>query len=52
MLRKENLSRADAKREAPGRATAEFEQMHLSSLYAKPYPPKGHTHLRGTPSIL
>jgi hypothetical protein len=46
-LRKEKLSRADAKREAPGRATAEFERMHLDTLYAKPYPPKGHTHLRG-----
>lgn len=47
ILRKENLSRADAKREAPKRAAADFEKSHLPLLYAKSYPPRNHVCLRG-----
>ncbi|KIM30955.1 hypothetical protein M408DRAFT_65939 [Serendipita vermifera MAFF 305830] len=45
-LRDNNLSRSDARKEAPKHAVAEFEQHHLNSFYTKPYPPKAHVYLR------
>ncbi|KIM19794.1 hypothetical protein M408DRAFT_334266 [Serendipita vermifera MAFF 305830] len=45
-LRKNNLSRSDARKEAPKHAVIEFEQRHLNSFYTKPYPPKRHVYLR------
>jgi len=47
ILRKENLSRTDARKEAPNRAKADFDKTHLSSFYDKPYPPRNHVCLRG-----
>ncbi|KIM31993.1 hypothetical protein M408DRAFT_63884 [Serendipita vermifera MAFF 305830] len=46
ILRNKNLSRSDARKEAPKYAVTEFEQHHLTSFYNKPYPPKGHVYLR------
>ncbi|KIM20815.1 hypothetical protein M408DRAFT_306335 [Serendipita vermifera MAFF 305830] len=45
-LRTNNLSRADARKEAPKRAISEFEQRYLHLFYNRPYPPKGHVWFR------
>jgi hypothetical protein len=46
-LDKEGLPWEDAKQQAPVRAVADFEKVHLRSLYKSKYPPRGHVYLRG-----
>jgi hypothetical protein len=46
-LEKGGASWEEAERQAPVRAVADFEKVHLGSLYGKRYPPKGHIYLRG-----
>jgi len=46
-LEKEGASWEEARRQAPVRAIADFEKVHLGSLYGRRYPPKGHIYLRG-----
>jgi hypothetical protein len=38
-LEKAGVSFADAKQQAPLRAVADFEEVHLGCLYERPYPP-------------
>ena len=47
-LKEQGISLEEARRRAPVRARADFEREYSSLLYDKPYPPKGHTCLRGT----
>ncbi|KAE9387337.1 GTP-binding protein [Gymnopus androsaceus JB14] len=45
-LIKENISRKDARAQAPRRAVDDFEKSHLDDIYSRQYPPKGHVYLR------
>ena len=47
-LERAGVSWADAKEQAPFRAAADFDKVHLGRLYERKYPPKGHIFLRGT----
>lgn len=46
-LIKENISRKDARSQAPTYAVVDFEKLHLKSVYGMQYPPKSHVYLRG-----
>ncbi|KAG8824695.1 hypothetical protein FRC19_001275 [Serendipita sp. 401] len=45
-LRKEGKSRIEARELASQRAVSSFEEVHLETLAAFPYSPKGHVYLR------
>ncbi|KAG8827364.1 hypothetical protein FRC18_009906 [Serendipita sp. 400] len=45
-LRKEGRSRIEARELASQRAASSFEEVHLETLAAFPYSPKGHVYLR------
>ena len=47
VLEKEGVSWEESKKQAPIRAVADFEKVHLGSLYGRKYPPKAHIYLRG-----
>lgn len=51
-LEKEGVSWEEAKRQAPLRAVADFEELYLGRLYKRQYPPKGHVYLRGAVVLL
>jgi len=46
-LETEGIPWADAIKQAPGRAVADFENVYLGLIYGKQYPPKAHIYLRG-----
>lgn len=47
-LEAEGASWEDAVAQAPLRAVADFEKLHLEHLYQREYPPQTHLYLRGS----
>lgn len=52
ILKKESVPNAEAKIQAPSRASLIFEEQHLSRFYENKYPPTGHVIFRSRPYFL